>query len=79
MNNNRLKSCPFCGGEAELYQTYNGCYQVECHKCGARSCIEKKKENVISKWNERTTTIIINQNGSNCTSIGNAGTVNIKH
>ena len=56
MNNNKLKPCPFCGGEAELYQTYNGCYQVECHKCGARSCIEKKKENVISNWNMRSTT-----------------------
>lgn len=58
MNNNKLKPCPFCGGEAELYQTYNGCYQVECHKCGARSCIEKKKENVISNWNMRSTTEI---------------------
>ena len=53
---NELKPCPFCGGEAELYQSYCGYYQIECHQCGARSCTAVEKESVISNWNMRSTT-----------------------
>lgn len=40
---NELKPCPFCGGEAELYQSYCGYYQIECHQCSARSCTGSRK------------------------------------
>lgn len=53
---NELKPCPFCGGEAELYQSYCGYYQIECHQCSARSCTAVEKESVISNWNMRSTT-----------------------
>ena len=53
---NKLKPCPFCGGEAELYQSYCGYYQIECHQCSARSCTAVEKESVISNWNMRSTT-----------------------
>ena len=55
---NELKPCPFCGGEAELYQSYCGYYQIECHQCSARSCTAVEKESVISNWNKRSTTEI---------------------
>ena len=55
---NELKQCPFCGGEAELYQSYFGYYQIECHQCSARSCTAVEKESVISNWNMRSTTEI---------------------
>lgn len=58
MKNNKLKPCPFCGGEAELYQSYCGYYQIECHQCSARSCTAVEKESVISNWNMRSTTEI---------------------
>ena len=53
---NELKPCPFCGGEADLYQSYCGYYQIECHQCSARSCTAVEKESVISNWNMRSTT-----------------------
>lgn len=53
---NELKPCPFCGGEAELYQSYCGYYQIECHQCSARSCTAVEKESVISNWNTRSAT-----------------------
>lgn len=55
---NELKPCPFCGGEAELYQSYCGYYQIECHQCSARSCMAAEEESVISNWNMRSTTEI---------------------
>lgn len=55
---NELKPCPFCGGEAELYQSYCGYYQIECHQCSARSCMAVEEESVISNWNMRSTTEI---------------------
>lgn len=53
---NELKPCPFCGGEAEIYQSYCGYYQIECHQCSARSCMAVEEESVISNWNMRSTT-----------------------
>lgn len=31
----KLKPCPFCGGEAILTHIPNGIYTVECQKCSA--------------------------------------------
>lgn len=36
MNNEKLKPCPFCGGEAEIVIS-GGDRRVDCKKCGARS------------------------------------------
>lgn len=48
-----LKKCPFCGGKAGLYQTYDGCYVVECNECGTTRKMSGYKDKVINEWNNR--------------------------
>ena len=61
---NELKSCPFCGGEAELkHQTYaisNVVYSyVICKECGASTATIKQSPSIcsddkaIEAWNKR--------------------------
>ena len=50
----KLKPCPFCGGEAEL--EINGLYwDVNCKRClanvGAYKCYNKKQ--AVEAWNKR--------------------------
>lgn len=48
-----LKSCTFCGCEAELnFQELYG-YFVSCPKCLARSMALMKKQSAIAVWNRR--------------------------
>lgn len=49
MTDTRLKNCPFCGGEAHLF---DGNW-VECTKCGCQTP-ETFEEVAISAWNRRT-------------------------
>ena len=54
MSEEKLKPCPFCGGEAEL--EINGLYwDVNCKRClanvGAYKCYNKKQ--AIEAWNRR--------------------------
>jgi len=62
MENNEIKECPFCGGEAKLkfddepcYHGSAGAYYVQCKKC--KASIEnwsfKNKESAIAAWNGR--------------------------
>lgn len=48
-----LKTCPFCGGEAELLQEDNGWWTCFCERC----CVEilpcDKAETAITAWNRR--------------------------
>lgn len=48
-----LKKCPFCGGKAGLYQTYDGRYVVECNECGTTCKMSGYKDKVINEWNNR--------------------------
>lgn len=55
----KLKPCPFCGGEAEIIHIDEGenaggsC--VCCTQCLASSNVEFEfKENFVSNWNRRT-------------------------
>ncbi len=56
-----LKSCPFCGGEAEIQQHIipglltkkDVFYSVWCQKCGGTNEIRPKKEQAIKAWNTR--------------------------
>ncbi len=50
-----LKTCPFCGGEAELSRDNFGRYAVICSEtdCGAVMAGHKNKSSVIQMWNRR--------------------------
>lgn len=55
-----LKPCPFCGGEAELVNTWNCLCHVICRSCGAEIGGIKKhlndfrtRDEVIVAWNNR--------------------------
>ena len=57
--NKKLKSCPFCGGIAEIFTGYSGCekvYRVECTQCRGRSLESEIKATVIDAWNRREET-----------------------
>lgn len=56
----RLKPCPFCGGEAERHTigdeepSNRGGDVICCPDCGASSHVEfGRKENLVSLWNRR--------------------------
>lgn len=53
----RLKPCPFCGGEAGYTnaQLPNGTevYYIECLECGASSAVYGTAEKACREWNTR--------------------------
>ena len=50
----KLKPCPFCGGEARLITTKEAPEAwVECNICGASSEFKPVEENAIKCWNSR--------------------------
>lgn len=57
----KLKPCPFCGGEAYLHKSvlFSIKCVVMCDSCGARtmehtsSSIEDAKRNALASWNRR--------------------------
>ena len=57
----KLKPCPFCGGEAELFGIEsNGIFYVECSNCDANNNFDTP-EKAISAWNKR----VINDDKTN--------------
>ena len=51
---NKLKPCPFCGGDAEITKWHEG-YFVECkeQRCGGTIGAYKTEEKAIEAWNTR--------------------------
>ena len=52
----KLKKCPFCGGEAELIKRKSNfpyIHGVWCIGCNCRTSFEKSEEIAIEKWNNR--------------------------
>lgn len=49
----KLRSCPFCGGEARIYYD-DGCSKVDCcnEECSA-NCWVSTQEEAITAWNRR--------------------------
>ena len=53
--NEKLKSCPFCGGKGELCKCYGAVaqrdfYLVMCEKCRARTDIADTPQKAIDLW-----------------------------
>ena len=59
MRNDKLKPCPFCGGEAMMHTTGDGDgYRVACKRilgCGAKFEWFDREEEAIEAWNNRAT------------------------
>ena len=54
----KLKPCPFCGGEVKLWaakETLSIGRIIECKKCGFRFCDQTAiiDEQIIAAWNRR--------------------------
>lgn len=54
----KLKSCPFCGGEAQISNeqykpTRTQAYFIECTNCLAASNLSFNLHDVIKEWNTR--------------------------
>ena len=51
-----LRPCPFCGGEANLYQTFgvDRPYHILCG-CGGRVGWFVTEQEAVDAWNRRTT------------------------
>ena len=56
MTEQKLKPCPFCGGEAKICQEKGAYWEVACEDCyasvGVYNCYEDKGE-AIEAWNKR--------------------------
>lgn len=54
MTEQKLKPCPFCGGEASIYVAYDDGYCVCCDECGCCLPVYNTEEDAIREWNRRT-------------------------
>lgn len=62
MSEDRMKPCPFCGGEAERIDIPTddemdenaGGSCIQCNRCAASTALHfDRKENLVSSWNDR--------------------------
>ena len=63
MNSEKLKPCPFCGGEAEIVEDRlygEDYYAGRCRSCAATSIFEFTKEEAVNKWNRRNYSVFPN-------------------
>jgi Lar family restriction alleviation protein len=49
----KLKLCPFCGGEAQIYSAYDSTHCVQCTVCGITTLHTRNKADAIAVWNRR--------------------------
>lgn len=57
MSEIKLKNCPFCGGKAGLYHTYDGLSCVQCDECGISTLRKMDARLAIQMWNRRNSEI----------------------
>ena len=48
-----LKTCPFCGGEVQHFETMYHTHCVRCTDCGIGTDFSENANEVIEKWNRR--------------------------
>ena len=53
MSNKELLSCPFCGGEAFLFEESEYCIYVECEDCKIATPAYDSEAEAIDAWNTR--------------------------
>ncbi len=54
MIDDKLKPCPFCGGEAEMTGScFAEIYHIDCSECGFGTCDFTIKSEATEKWNRR--------------------------
>lgn len=53
---NKLKPCPFCGGEDVSSVRFVGMFFVRCENCRARSGMSEYMEEAAELWNGRKAT-----------------------
>lgn len=53
MSEEKLKSCPFCGGEARTIPYSFEDFAVRCKECGCGTGIYDTEEEAIEAWNRR--------------------------
>ena len=56
MKDERVKPCPFCGGEAEIIKAHlfgGDIYICRCVDCVAQSAFCGTKEEAVAEWNRR--------------------------
>ena len=56
MSDERLKPCPFCGGEAKVAHEYTEEWKLEyvmCFRCGCSTPSAISEDTVIQIWNTR--------------------------
>lgn len=54
MSDDKLKPCPFCGGEAEVEEDYINSFIAVCGKCFATARRMYSPSAAAKKWNRRT-------------------------
>ena len=53
MSNKELKPCPFCGGEAKIYEASEEDFRVGCIRCHTWSDYYFTEDEAIKAWNRR--------------------------
>ena len=55
MDNEKLETCPFCGGKVIIFQNYQKQYGVHCPTCGLIAFMgcTNDRQKTAEKWNER--------------------------
>lgn len=54
MSETKLLPCPFCGGEADIFEDSEDSFCALCTDCGVETPYQISAEEAIATWNRRT-------------------------